>query len=372
MGKRYGRLAAGSLGLANNPTRTAGSMALSGGDVPTPPVNITPPSIAGTPVVGETLTATPGTYSGTEPITVTGKWQRNGVDIPLATNLTYVPVQADAGNTANIKYVENASNEAGEIDTDSNTIAQILDALANSVLNRIVAVGGTTGSTVINATNTHYIAIRAAGILAKLNMLRLNRGGTQSSIGVDGLVPANAVDTYVGGNTFNSNGLTTNGTNSSRRTVYNVSTQPTNNQSFGWYISADCTGYIGGAGINSDGSTIGRTGGSNFYGVFDLLARTFTGNRRFNLAANRVSGNISFIRDGVVVSTLAQAFVAKRSSLWITGALNIGTAPTITPAVFNANLYKYEWIGDSLSDAEVITYQGLINQYMTDLGINNY
>lgn len=337
-----------------------------------PPSNTVAPAITGTPVVGELLTCSTGTWVGLEPITYSYQWKRGGVDIGGATNNTYTLVQADAGNTANISCTVEATNAVGETPADSNTIAQILDALANSVLNRIVAVGGTTGSTVINATNTHYIAIRAAGILAKLNMLRLNRGGTQSSIGVDGLVPANAVDTYVGGNTFNSNGLTTNGTNSSRRTVYNVSTQPTNNQSFGWYISADCTGYIGGAGINSDGSTIGRTGGSNFYGVFDLLARTFTGNRRFNLAANRVSGNISFIRDGVVVSTLAQAFVAKRSSLWITGALNIGTAPTITPAVFNANLYKYEWIGDSLSDAEVITYQGLINQYMTDLGINNY
>ena len=99
----------GSLSLKNAPNEYFGLLSLSGGSTSTPPVNLTPPSVSGSPVVGETLTATPGTYSGTEPITVQGKWQKNNVDIPSATNLTYQLVQADAGNTSNIKYVENAS-----------------------------------------------------------------------------------------------------------------------------------------------------------------------------------------------------------------------------------------------------------------------
>ncbi len=39
------------------------------------PNNLTPPSIAGEPVLGETLTADPGFWSGTQPITFTYQWR---------------------------------------------------------------------------------------------------------------------------------------------------------------------------------------------------------------------------------------------------------------------------------------------------------
>ena len=59
------------------------------------PVNTTAPSISGTPEVGQTLTASTGTWTGTAPITYTYKWKRNGVDIPGATGSTYVAQAAD-------------------------------------------------------------------------------------------------------------------------------------------------------------------------------------------------------------------------------------------------------------------------------------
>src|SRR6266545_3433232 len=43
-----------------------------------PPTNDTPPSIAGTPQAGQTLTASPGSWSGTQPLSYTYQWRRCG------------------------------------------------------------------------------------------------------------------------------------------------------------------------------------------------------------------------------------------------------------------------------------------------------
>ena len=46
--------------------------------MPTPPVNTLPPDISGTPQVGQTLNATTGNWSGTQPITYAFQWRRCG------------------------------------------------------------------------------------------------------------------------------------------------------------------------------------------------------------------------------------------------------------------------------------------------------
>jgi hypothetical protein len=67
----------------------------------TPPVDLTPPSISGTPQVGATLTALPGAWSN-DPTGYTYQWQRCAsgtcTAISAATGPTYVPVQADEGD----------------------------------------------------------------------------------------------------------------------------------------------------------------------------------------------------------------------------------------------------------------------------------
>jgi hypothetical protein len=66
---------------------------------PAPPVNQTPPTIGGTPKLGQTLTASPGTWSGTEPFTFTYQWLGcfgDCVQIPGATGQTYTLTRADA------------------------------------------------------------------------------------------------------------------------------------------------------------------------------------------------------------------------------------------------------------------------------------
>jgi len=91
-----------------------------GGSAPT---NNTPPSISGVAVVGQTLTVTAGSWSGSPTPTLSYQWYRGATPISGATNSTYTLVQADAGQ--NIKCTVTATNGAGSASADSNTVAVI-------------------------------------------------------------------------------------------------------------------------------------------------------------------------------------------------------------------------------------------------------
>ncbi len=81
------------------------------------PANTSPPTISGTPQQGQSLTADPGTWSGTPPISYAYQWRRcdpSGLvcgDISGATSQSYTLVAADVGDT--IRVVVTASNNGG-------------------------------------------------------------------------------------------------------------------------------------------------------------------------------------------------------------------------------------------------------------------
>ena len=84
----------------------------------TPPTNLSPPTIAGTPQVGQTLTAQgAGTWTG-NPSSFAFRWQRCDAaggacaDITGATGATYAVTGADVGST--IRVAVTARNAAGE------------------------------------------------------------------------------------------------------------------------------------------------------------------------------------------------------------------------------------------------------------------
>jgi len=93
----------------------------------TPPANTDPPTISGTAQDGQILTASPGTWTGTQPITYTYQWQRcdstggNCNPIAGATSTTYSVVSADVGGTLTV--VVQASNAAGNASAPSSHTA---------------------------------------------------------------------------------------------------------------------------------------------------------------------------------------------------------------------------------------------------------
>jgi hypothetical protein len=87
------------------------------------PVNTAPPAISGDASAGGTLTATPGTWNGTQPITFKYQWLICGNDgnachdISGATAQTYQPTKNDVGNTIRLKVT--ATDSSGSTDTTS-------------------------------------------------------------------------------------------------------------------------------------------------------------------------------------------------------------------------------------------------------------
>ena len=89
----------------------------------TKPKNTAPPTISGTPVVGQTLTANPGTWTGTQPISFSYQWlgcDKNGANcspISGATNKTYTLRSGDAGRRLRVRVT--AKNTAGSTQATS-------------------------------------------------------------------------------------------------------------------------------------------------------------------------------------------------------------------------------------------------------------
>lgn len=102
----------------------------------TAPRNTAAPTIAGTPRQGQTLTASPGTWAGTAPITYGYQWLRcdagggNCATIPGATGQTYVATAADVGATLRVAVA--ARNSAGTSTVQSLATARIATSAAPS------------------------------------------------------------------------------------------------------------------------------------------------------------------------------------------------------------------------------------------------
>src|SRR5262249_14364093 len=82
-----------------------------------PPSNTAAPSVSGSAQVGQVLSASPGSWSGTAPISYAYQWRRcdssgsAGADIAGATASSYSAVTADQGST--LRVAVTATNAAG-------------------------------------------------------------------------------------------------------------------------------------------------------------------------------------------------------------------------------------------------------------------
>ncbi len=75
------------------------------------PADVLLPSVSGSAVMGQTLSASTGSWTGATPIRYAYQWQQDGADISGATASIYVPTSSDVGHQLDV--VVKASNSAG-------------------------------------------------------------------------------------------------------------------------------------------------------------------------------------------------------------------------------------------------------------------
>ncbi len=124
-----------------------------------PPVNTQPPTISGTPQSGQTLTANPGSWSGTQPIAYAYQWQRcdssgTGCNpISGAVSSTYTATDSDVGST--LRVAVTASNVAGQATATSSPTAVVQAASTQGQLVALWHMDELSGTVMYDSARSH-------------------------------------------------------------------------------------------------------------------------------------------------------------------------------------------------------------------------
>jgi len=97
----------------------------------TPPVNVVPPTISGTPQVGQMLVLDPGLWIGNP--TLTRQWFRSGTMIGTATGLNYLLVAEDEADMISCEVT--ATNVDGSVQLMTAELGPILAAAVMTTTN---------------------------------------------------------------------------------------------------------------------------------------------------------------------------------------------------------------------------------------------
>lgn len=195
----------------------------------TPPTNTTAPVISGINAVGQTLTTTNGTWSGSLPLTYTYQWKRDGSNIGGATSVTYVLVAADADT--NVTCEVTATNSLGAAAATSNSL-YIFTAEYKAVLDRGTTLSYTLPTTATQQKQNKLLkSIKADGVWTKLDVFYVFAVDNNASAfaTLNWKNPNANQSTLVSSPTFvNNGGFQGNGTSSYIDTNFNPSTQGVN------------------------------------------------------------------------------------------------------------------------------------------------
>ena len=180
----------------------ANQIASLGSATPTAPVNSALPVITGTTTVGQTLTTTTGTWTGS-PTGYTYQWKRSGTNISGATASTYTLVSADA--TTFVTVLVTATNAAGSANATAATVGPIAaapseDPATTAWVNAVVTAGGTVSTTQRSRVDTLITAYKTAGVWALLEHEWLFAAENVQCATVD--IVGRASHTIVGTNVF--------------------------------------------------------------------------------------------------------------------------------------------------------------------------
>jgi hypothetical protein len=161
---------------------------------PTAPSNTTAPKINGTAEVGQTLSASNGSWEGSTPISYAYQWQQDGTtNIAGATSSSYEPVAGDVGHTLDV--VVTASNSVGKASaTSAQTAAVAKEASGGGKQTNCIKVPSACGYP--DATNTGVPA--GTALKSESQNISVNKSGTTiKDVALDAEISVEANNTTI-------------------------------------------------------------------------------------------------------------------------------------------------------------------------------
>ena len=348
------------------------------------PVNSVLPVISGTTTVGQTLTTTAGTWSGSP--TYTYQWLRNGSSISGATASTYVLVSADA--TTNVSVTVTATNGVGNASATAAAVGPITsgpseDPATTAWVNAVIAAGGTVSTTQRGYVDTLIKAYKTAGVWTLLDheWLFAAENKTQAKVDIVGLLQWSepmAPMTFTAGRGLKEGGF--GGHLDLGVMPSNGVTFQQNSASFGVYVLTNRT-------TPNDAAAMGAAdGGSGSYCFLRALntggAEHDLNSSNFNSPANSTAmGNYIISRTSSTALTpyknnaamgateTTMTALARPAVLWAAFTFNtVGGASSNVVGDEMASVF----IGGGMNSTQALAKNAALNAYMTSQGCNVY
>ena len=327
------------------------------------PVNTVAPALSGTAQEGQTLTCSTGTWTGTPTITYTYQWKRNGSNIGSATNSTYTLVTADVGQS--IKCTVTATNGAGSVNADSNTVTPT--SAVDPDAQAFITAASITDPTQQSAINQLVVDLKGYNIWTKMKALYPFVGGTNAQHAWNLKNTAQYKITWYGGVTSSANGITGNQTNGYGDTFLNNNVMGQNDAHISLYSRTDST-----FGAYDMGSWNGSVFGSFIMTRVGNIFRSTINNGTWSSQSNTDSRGFYLVTRKSGTSQTAQ----KNSTQYIVSSVsssNIATSYKILRVgEFNGDYsprnLAFASIGDGLTDTEAANFYTAVQTFQTTLG----
>jgi len=345
-------------------------------DAAIPPSSVASPVISGTGVIGQTLSTTNGTWSGTLPITYTYQWNRNGSVILGATFNTYTLVTAD-GSTS-ITCTVTATNAGGSLSKSSNAIS--VAAATDADADAFIAAAAITNPTQKSAIDKLVVDLKSYGIWSKMKAIYPMVGGSSSAHKFNLRNPIDSDSAFRlvfnGGWVHSSTGSTPNGTNAYAETFFNPSLNfSLFNYHFSYYSRTNS--LEGNKTVMGSGDGYTPMMALKIYNPTAFEAPNFGGSAPSyiettglgHFIGNRTSQNLSKVfRNGIVKAT---SVTSATSTINVTKTILIGAFRQGNAIEsFTNKESATASIGDSLTDTQAANYYTAVQAFQTTLGRN--
>ena len=343
------------------------------GGVAAAPVNTVAPVISGTNVVGNLLSTTNGTWTGSPAPTFTYWWKRNGVPVvpvPTPGATTYNLTQLDAG--LNITCEVYATNPSGTASATSNSI-YVYDVDAQA----FITATGITDTTQKNAVNQLTIDLKFYNIWTKVLALYPFIGGTASTHKYN---LKNPLDTnsafrlqFFGGWTHSSNGALPNGTAYANTFINSSSNLTLNSTHLSYYSrTADATpssmemGNIISSNSLILGCGFGNVAYSDQYNYNTArISQANTNAQGFYVGTRTTSAIHKLFKNGSQFGSTNTGASGTFNNLviYLGASNNNGVAAT-----YSSKQCAFSSVGSGLSDTEASNFRTAVQAFNTTLG----